>query len=283
VIEGELAAAGRERSEFLEEKANQVRRTLLEMVTAAGSGHPGGALSASDIMAVLFFDEMNLNANRPEWPDRDRFVLSKGHSAPVLYACLIEKGILKREEIGSLRKLGSRLQGHPDMRKAPGVEMSTGSLGQGLSVANGIALGIKQDEKDMRVYVLLGDGEMQEGQVWEAAMSSVHFRLDNLCAIIDYNGLQIGGDIGKVKSTLEPLVGKWESFGWYVIEINGHSFPEIQAAFRQARLVKGRPTVVIAHTIKGKGVSFMERSIEYHGKVPSFELLAQALDELKAD
>lgn len=273
----------RDRFEFLEEKAKKVRRTLLKMVTEAGSGHPGGALSSTEIMTVLFFHELSLNANRPDWPDRDRFILSKGHSAPVLYACLIEKGILRENEIHTLRKLGSRLQGHPDMRKTPGVEMSTGSLGQGLSVANGIALGLKQDDRESRVYVLLGDGELQEGQVWEAAMSAVHFNLDNLCAIVDYNGLQIGGNIGRVKSTLEPLAGKWESFGWYVLDINGHDIAEVAAAFKQARMIKGRPTVLIAHTIKGKGVSFMERSVEYHGKVPSFELLKQALAELEKE
>lgn len=270
-----------DRHDFLKDKARKIRTIILRMVTEAGSGHPGGALSATEVMTVLYFHEMTLNSNRPDWPDRDRFILSKGHAAPVVYACLIEKGILKESDMGRLRKLGSPLQGHPDMRKCPGIEMSTGSLGQGLSVANGIALGLKQDKRDQRVYVLLGDGELQEGQIWEAAMSSVHFKLDNLCAIVDYNGLQIGGSIGKVKSTLEPLAAKMESFGWFVLEINGNSIAEVMAAFRQARLVKGRPTMIIAHTLKGKGVSFMERSVEYHGKVPSLELLKRALDELE--
>ena len=267
--------------QFIEEKTYKIRKLILQMITEAASGHPGGALSSADIMTVLFFHELKLNVNQLNWSDRDRFILSKGHVVPVLYACLIEKGILKPEEVSTLRKFGSRLQGHPDMNKAPGIEMSTGSLGQGLSVANGIALGAKLDEKDLRVYVLLGDGEIQEGQVWEASMSSVHFKLDNLCAIIDYNGLQIGGTIGQVKSTIEPLVDKWENFGWHVIEINGHSIHEIISAFNTARKVKGRPTMIIAHTIKGKGVSFMERSVEYHGKPPSYELLKTALKELE--
>lgn len=263
----------------IEERANMLRRHIINMVHAAGSGHPGGSLSAADIVATLYFSAMRLDPERPDWPDRDRFVLSKGHAAPVLYAALAERGYFPVAELTTLRQLGSPLQGHPDMNKVPGVEMSTGSLGQGLSAANGMALALRLDGRDSRVYVLLGDGELQEGQVWEAAMAAAHYKLDNLTAFVDYNGLQIDGPVAEVMSPL-PLADKWRAFGWEVLEINGHDVTAIKEAVARARTIKGRPTAVIAGTVKGKGVSFMEGAVNWHGSAPKGEQKEQALREL---
>ncbi len=265
----------------LETKIWEIRRYIILMTTAAGSGHPGGSLSAVDIVATLYFRVMNVNPKRPDDPERDRFVLSKGHAAPLLYAVLAECGFFPVQELMTLRRLGSRLQGHPDMRKLPGVEMSTGSLGQGLSAANGMALAAKLDGRQYRVYVLLGDGEIQEGQVWEAAMAAAHYKLDNVTAFLDYNGLQIDGPVDEVMS-LGRVADKWRSFGWHVIEINGHDVNAILRAVEEAQEVKGRPTMIIARTVKGKGVSFMENQVDWHGTAPKGEKATQALIELKA-
>ncbi|MBF7081641.1 transketolase [Desulfallas sp. Bu1-1] len=265
--------------ERLRDKARQIRRHIVAMVGAAGSGHPGGSLSAADIVTALYFDVMRIDPGRPNWPDRDRFVLSKGHAAPVLYAALAERGYFPVEDLQTLRKLGSPLQGHPDMRKVPGVEMSTGSLGQGLSAANGMALAGKLDGKDYRVYVLLGDGEIQEGQVWEAAMAAAHYKLDNVIAFLDYNGLQIDGPIGEVMSP-EPVADKWRAFGWDVQEIDGHDMGRILEAVARAREAKGKPSIIIARTVKGKGVSFMENEVGWHGSAPKPEQVERALAEL---
>ena len=216
----------------LENKARILRKHIIKMTCAAGSGHPGGSLSAADIVAALYFHELRLDPSRPDWPDRDRFVLSKGHAAPVLYAALAERGFFPVEELLNLRKLGSRLQGHPDMRKVPGVEMSTGSLGQGLSAANGMALAARLDRRDYRVYVLLGDGEIQEGQIWEASMAAAHYKLDNVTAFLDHNGYQIDGPVREVMSP-EPVAAKWRAFGWHVIEIDGHNLSEILSAWQK--------------------------------------------------
>ncbi len=263
----------------LAEKARVIRRHIIAMLGEAGSGHPGGSLSAADIVTALYFREMRLDPSRPDWPERDRFVLSKGHAAPVLYAALAERGYFPVEELGTLRKLGSRLQGHPDMKKLPGVEMSTGSLGQGLAVANGMALAARLDGRDYRVYALLGDGELQEGQVWEAAMAAAHYALENLVAIVDYNGLQIDGPVSEVMAP-EPVPDKWRAFGWHVLEIDGHDMRQILAAFAEARHTRGQPTAIIARTVKGKGVSFMENEVDWHGVAPKGEQIAQALEEL---
>lgn len=264
----------------LEAKARVIRRHIIRMLGEAGSGHPGGSLSATEIVTSLYFHVMRLDPARPDWPDRDRFVLSKGHACPVLYAALAERGFFPVEELLTLRKLGSRLQGHPDMRKLPGVEMSTGSLGQGLSAASGMALAARLDGRDYRVYVLLGDGEIQEGQVWEAAMAAAHYRLDNLTAFIDYNGLQIDGRCCEVM-TVEPVADKWRAFGWHVVEIDGHDFRQILGAVEEARETRGRPTMVVARTVKGKGVSFMENQVDWHGTAPKGAQVEQALRELE--
>lgn len=263
----------------LQEKAKTIRRYIVSMLCEAGSGHPGGSLSAADMVAVLFFDTMKLDPENPEWPERDRFVLSKGHAAPVLYAALAEKGFFLAEELHTLRKLGSRLQGHPDMKRLPGVEMSTGSLGQGLSAANGMAMGLRLDGGDQRVYVMLGDGEVQEGQVWEAAMAAAHYKLDNLTGFLDYNNLQIDGPVEEVMG-VAPLADKWRAFGWHVIEIDGHNLAQILAAVDEAKATKGKPTMVIAKTVKGKGVCFMENQAGWHGNAPKPEQRDQALQEL---
>jgi len=264
---------------MLEEKARNIRRNIVRMVGEAKSGHPGGSLSAADIVTTLYFREMKVDPAKPHDPDRDRFILCKGHAAPVLYAGLAEKGYFPVEELLTLRKTGSKLQGHPDMKKLPGVDMSTGSLGQGLSVANGMALAGKLDRKDYRVYALLGDGEMQEGQVWEAAMLAAHYKLDNLVAFLDHNGLQIDGFIKDVMSP-EPLADKWRAFGWSVIEIDGHDFKQIMDALDKARATKGQPTIIVAETIKGKGISFMENQAGWHGVAPNAEQVAAAIAEL---
>jgi len=263
----------------LEEKANKIRQHIINMIAEAGSGHPGGSLSAADILSVLYFKKLRVNPANPKDPDRDRFILSKGHAAPVLYAALAEKGFFPIEELATLRKINSKMQGHPDIKTVPGVDMSTGSLGQGFSVAVGLALGGAMDRADYRVYTMLGDGEIQEGIVWEAAMLASHYKLDNITAIIDNNGLQIDGEIEDVMS-LEPVADKWKAFGWNVLEIDGHNLEEIDQAFEKAASFKGQPTMIIAKTIKGKGVSYMEDCADWHGKACSVDERNKALAEL---
>ena len=264
---------------FLKEKAKEIRKSIVSMITEAKSGHPGGSLSATDILTALYFSEMNVDPANPKMEGRDRFVLSKGHAAPAIYATLAEKGYFSKDELMTLRKFGSRLQGHPDMKKLPGIEISTGSLGQGLSVANGMALNAKMFNENYRTYVILGDGEVQEGQIWEAAMTAAHYKLDNLCAFLDSNNLQIDGNVTEIKG-VEPLDKKWEAFGWNVIKIDGHDFEQILSALDKARECKDKPTMVIAKTIKGKGVSFMENVCGFHGIAPTLEELERALAEL---
>ena len=259
--------------------AKTLRRHIIEMTMTAASGHPGGSLSSVEIATALYFRVLRHRPSEPDWPDRDRFILSKGHAAPLLYAVLAEAGYLSGSELCTLRKIDSRLQGHPDSTCTPGVEATCGSLGQGLSFGIGVALAGRLDAKDYRVYVLLGDGECDEGQVWEAAMAAAHYKLDNLVGIVDHNGLQIDG-WNKDVMNLEPLPDKWRSFGWNVIEVDGHDFAQILAALEQAGRVKGQPTMIIAHTIKGKGVSFMENNVDFHGKAPSREEAERALKEL---
>ncbi|HHY79539.1 MAG TPA: transketolase [Thermoanaerobacter sp.] len=266
--------------EFLKQKAKEVRIDIINMLAEAGSGHPGGSLSCADILTLLYFDKMNVKPDNPKWEDRDRLVLSKGHAAPALYAVLAEKGFFPKEELKTLRKLGSILQGHPDMKSTPGLDMTTGSLGQGLSAANGMALSGKLDKKGYRVYVILGDGELQEGQIWEAAMTAAHYKLDNLTAILDFNGLQIDGPNREVKN-IEPVNEKFKAFGWHVIEIDGHDFDQIDKAIEEAKATKGKPTLIIAHTIKGKGVSFMENQVGWHGSAPNEEQRQKAIQELE--
>ncbi|NLG84016.1 MAG: transketolase [Firmicutes bacterium] len=263
----------------LTDRARRIRGHIIKMLAAAGSGHPGGSLSAVEILTFLYFRRMRYDPKNPQWPDRDRFVLSKGHAAPVLYATLAEAGFFPVETLTTLRRFGSILQGHPDMKKTPGVEMSTGSLGQGLSAANGMALAGKLDKKDYRVYVLLGDGEIEEGQIWEAAMTAVHYKLDNLTAFLDYNHLQIDGRIEEVKSNTDP-VGRFRSFGWHVLEVDGHDFAALERAVDEAQATKGKPTMIVAHTVKGKGVSFMENQVGWHGTAPKPEEAQKALAEL---
>jgi transketolase len=266
-------------AEMLQKKANDIRIDIIREVHAAASGHPGGSLSATDIITYLFFSEMNIDPKDPEKKDRDKFVLSKGHAAPALYAALAEKGFFPKEELLNLRKIGSILQGHPDKKKIPGVDMSTGSLGQGVSVAVGMALANKIDKNPGRVYSVLGDGELQEGLVWEAAMAASHYSLDNLTIFIDWNGLQIDGKNEDV-ITVAPIDEKFKSFGWDVAVIDGHSFEEIAAAVEHAKKVSGKPQAIIAKTVKGKGVSFMENQAGWHGKAPNDEQAAQAVAEL---
>jgi len=260
--------------------AKEVRKDILTSTCKAGSGHPGGSLSATDVMVCLYFHKMSHNPKRPTDPNRDRFILSKGHACPALYSCLARSGYFPIKELKTLRKLGSRLQGHPERAKLPGVEASTGPLGQGLSFANGAALAGKLDKKDYKVYCLIGDGESQEGMIWEAAMSSAHYKLDNLCVILDHNRLQIDGEVEKVKN-IEPIADKFRSFGFNVIEIDGHDYHGILNALEQADKIKSKPTIIIANTIKGKGVSFMENQAGWHGKAPTDKELSQALKELK--
>lgn len=264
----------------LKEIARQIRKDIIQMTSAAKSGHPGGSLSAVEILASLYFEIMNIDPQNPRWKDRDRFVLSKGHASPVLYSTLARRGYFDPVELLSFRKINSMLQGHPDMKGIPGVDMSTGSLGQGLAVANGMAIAGKLDNKDYRVYVLLGDGEVQEGMVWEAAMAAAHYKLDNLTAFLDHNGLQIDGTNDHVMG-VEPLAAKWEAFGWKVIEIDGHDFRQILDAVKSSKEIKDRPTIIIARTVKGKGVSFMENAVDWHGKPPSEEQAKAALEELE--
>lgn len=258
-----------------------IRKNILEMLVEAKSGHPGGSLSIVEILVVLYKKIMIFNVKEPDWQNRDRLILSKGHAAPALYAVLSYTGFIEEKELKTLRKYGSILQGHPDMKKTPGIDMSTGSLGQGLSAANGMALAGKLLDKSYRVYCILGDGEIQEGQIWEAAMTACHYKLDNLCVILDYNGLQIEGKITQVKAPIEPLTDKWESFGWYVINIDGHDIAELISAFEKAKTISNKPVIIIAHTIKGKGISFMERAVDYHGAILSPENCKIALEELE--
>jgi transketolase len=264
----------------LEARANKLRQHIIQMTCAAASGHPGGSLSAADIVAVLYFHQLRHRSQEPSWPDRDRFVMSKGHAAPVLYAALAEAGYFPVSYLKTLRRAGSSLQGHIDMLSLPGIEMSTGSLGQGLSTANGMALAARLDKKEWRVYCLLGDGECQEGQVWEAAMTSAHYKLDNLTAIVDHNKFQIDGPLDKIKD-VRPFADKWRAFGWNVLTCNGHDIKVLTGTLDSAAKCKGKPTVIIADTIKGKGVSFMEENpLDYHGKAPSPDEEKKALTEL---
>jgi transketolase len=263
----------------LERKANLVRQHVIRTVYLAGSGHPGGSLSAVEVMVALYFEVMNINPKKPKWADRDRFILSKGHGCPAWYATLAERGYLPVKELDTLRKLGSRLQGHPDMKLCPGVEASTGSEGQGLSMGVGMALAARLDRKLYHVYVMVGDGEMDCGQTWEAAMAASHFNVANLTAIVDRNMLQLDGPTAQIMS-IEPLADKWKSFGWDVTEIDGHDFKEILSALKRSKEVKGKPNVIIAHTVKGKGVSFMEGAVGFHGKAPNKEEYEQAMKEL---
>jgi transketolase len=263
----------------LEKMARQLRRHVITMIATAGSGHPGGSLSAADIVTALYFKVMRHDPENPRWPDRDRFILSKGHVAPILYAALAECGYFPVEELSTLRKLDSRLQGHTDRTLTPGVEMSAGSLGQGLSFGIGVALAGRLDKRGYQVYVLLGDGECEEGQVWEAAMFAPHHRVDNLTAIVDHNDLQLDGRVCDIMG-IEPLADKWRAFNWHVLEINGHDIKQILQALKKARETKGKPTVIIAHTIKGKGVSFMEGNVDFHGKAPTPQEAEIALKEL---
>ena len=269
-----------EEIEYLKKMAKEIRRGIIEEVYNAQSGHPGGSLSIADILAVLYFKEMNINPQNPKDENRDRLVLSKGHCAPALYSALANREYFDKEELKTLRKINSKLQGHPDMKNIPGVDMTTGSLGQGLSVANGMAIAGKMDKKNYRVYCILGDGELEEGQVWEAAMASAKYKLDNLCVIVDNNNLQIDGTIDEVMSS-KPIDKKFESFGFQIIKINGHDIDEIIKAFEVARDIKEKPTCIIAETLKGKGVSFMENKAEWHGKAPSEEEYKIAMEELK--
>jgi len=264
---------------FLKEKTTAIRKDIIEMLAEAGSGHPGGSLSSAEIFATLYFAEMNVDpANRTD-PDRDRFILSKGHCAPGFYAVLGERGYFDTKEFKTLRRFGSILQGHPDMKRTPGVEISSGSLGQGLSVGIGMALAAKLDKKSYRVYVLMGDGELQEGQVWEAFMSAAHYKLDNLVAICDNNGLQIDGRTFDVMNP-EPIADKLAAFGWHVIVVSAHDIPGLLAAYDEARATRGKPTFIVAKSVKGRGVSFMENAVDWHGKAPTREEAEKAVKEL---
>jgi transketolase len=265
--------------EFLKEQARTVRIEILKMLAQAGSGHTGGSLSAADIVTALYFYKMRHRSNDPKWPQRDRFILSKGHAAPLLYTVLALTGYFDKSLLGTLRKIGSPLQGHPSSKMLQGVEVSTGSLGQGLSIANGMALGLRLDDSPSRVYCLLGDGEIQEGQIWEAAMTAGHYVLDNLCAIVDLNSLQIDGRCEDVMK-IDPVAEKWKAFNWHIFEIDGHNMEEIVNALDEAEKIKGKPSVILAKTIKGKGVSIFEGKAQYHGLAPTKGELEIALKEL---
>ncbi len=269
-----------QRTKELEEKCCQIRCDVLEMLNIACSGHTGGSLSCIEILVALYYAVMRHNPKDTKWTERDRFHLSKGHAAPVWYAVLADSGYFPKENLKTLRCLGSILQGHPDMTRTPGVEMTSGSLGQGLSIGVGMALAAKLDKKTSRVYVLMGDGEIQEGQIWEAAMSAGHHHLNNLCAIVDYNKLQIDGKVEAIMS-IEPLKDKWQSFGWQVFEIDGHNIKEIIETCQKTERIKDKPSVIIAHTVKGKGVCFMEHVCDYHGVAPSDDEYKRAIKELK--
>lgn len=265
--------------EELKKTCKDVRADIVEMTAAAGSGHPGGSLSAVELMTALYFNVLNHQPQELAWSDRDRFILSKGHACPVLYSVMARSGYFPVEELLTLRKLGSRLQGHPSSKMLPGLEVSGGSLGQGLSITNGLALAAKLNNQDFRVYCLLGDGELQEGQVWEAIMTSAHYKLDNVCALVDYNNLQIDGTVESVMG-IAPLVEKWQSFNWHTIEIDGHDLSQVLAAYEEAKQTKGQPSVIIARTVKGKGCSFMENVAGWHGKSCNKEELKTALDDI---
>lgn len=269
------------KEELLRHAAN-VRVNIVKMVAGASSGHPGGSLSAADILTDLYFNEMDITAENADTIDRDRFVLSKGHASPLLYAVLAEKGILSEDELMTFRRIDSKLQGHPNMNYVKGVDMSTGSLGQGLSAAVGMALANKLDKNDHRIYCLVGDGESEEGQIWEAAMAAAHYKLDNLCAIVDFNGLQIDGNITDVMNPT-PFDKKFEAFNWNVLTIDGHDFDQIENAFEEAKTCKEKPTVIIAHTVKGKGVSYMENNAAWHGSAPNEQQCEQAVKELRGE
>ncbi len=265
----------------LKKTAAELRLDILEEVHSASSGHPGGSLSVADIITYLYFEEMNIDPKNPKMADRDRLVLSKGHTAPALYAALAEKGFFDKAELSKLRQVDSFLQGHPDMKGTPGVDMSTGSLGLGFSSACGMALAAKIDGKDYRTYTIVGDGESEEGQIWEAAMFAAHYKLDNLCVVVDFNKLQIDGPVTEVMNPT-PHDKKFEAFGFHVITIDGHDFEQIEKAFAEAKTIKGKPTAIIAHTVKGKGVSFMENQVGWHGSAPNDEQYAAAVAEIKA-
>lgn len=262
--------------------AKNIRMNSLRMIAKAGSGHPGGSLSIADILSVLYFDKMNINPQNPQMQDRDRFVLSKGHAAPGLYATLYEKGFFEEKELEHLRQVNSMLQGHPDMKGTPGVDMTTGSLGQGLSAAVGMALAAKYQDSGVHVYSIIGDGEVQEGQIWEATMSAAHYKLDNLIVFLDHNGLQIDGNNNDVMR-IEPICDKFAAFGWQIIRIDGHDIEQISDAVDQAKLVEEKPVLICAKTVKGKGVSFMENQYNWHGVAPKAEELEKALAELEAN
>jgi len=264
----------------LKKMAKKLRRHVITMIATAGSGHPGGSLSAADIITALYFKVLRHDPRNPQWSERDRFILSKGHAAPILYAALAEAGYFPVAELATLRKLNSRLQGHADRKFTPGVEMSAGSLGMGLSFAIGVALASRLDSKTYRTYVLLSDGECEEGQTWEAALSAAHFKLDNLTTIVDCNGIQLSGWTCDIMN-LEPFIQKWQAFGWHTIDIDGHDLDQILSACQGAKKIKNKPTVIIARTIKGKGVSFMENNVAFHGKAPTWEEAERAIKELE--
>jgi transketolase len=261
----------------LADKARELRVAIVRTLHKSQSGHTGGSLSAIDMVTALYFSKMRHDPANPDWAERDRFVLSKGHAAPAQYVALAHAGYFPREDLMMLRRLGSHLQGHPDSKSTPGVEVCTGSLGQGLSMANGMALGLRLDGRESRVYALLGDGELQEGQVWEAAMAAAHYKIDNLCALVDANALQIDGEVAKVMN-VAPIAAKFKAFGWHAMEIDGHDMAAILAALDHAESIKGQPTVIVANTVKGKGVSFFENKAAYHGVPPSDEELPKALE-----
>jgi transketolase len=266
--------------EELQTIAKRVRRDIIEMIGAAGSGHPGGSLSAVEIVVQLYFDFMRIDPKNPKWPLRDRFILSKGHAAPVLYSAMAEAGFTPKDQLNTLRKLGSIYQGHPDVRFLPALEAPTGSLGEGLSLGLGMGLADRLDGRPNRTYVMLGDGEIQEGQVWESAMSGPFHKVDNVVAIVDYNGIQLDGFVKDIMD-VAPLVDKWRAFNWHTIEINGHDFPAIRQALEEAQATKGKPTCIVAHTVKGKGVSFMENNPKFHGTAPTPAEVQLALQELQ--
>ncbi len=266
--------------EGINKKARELRKCIIRMIAKAKSGHPGGSLSAIDIVTCLYYHQLRIDPKNPQWDARDRFVLSKGHGCPALYVALADLGYFPKEELSTLRQVGSRLQGHPDMNKTPGVDMTSGSLGQGLSVGLGMALGARIQKKNYYTYVLLGDGEIDEGQVWESAMAAAHFKVDNLTAILDLNGLQLDGPTDEIMA-LGDVTGKWKAFGWHVIEINGHEIDEILSALDDAREIRGKPTIIVAKTVKGKGVSFMENEYKWHGNPITEELMHSALSELE--
>ena len=259
--------------------SKRMRREIVEMITHAKSGHPGGSLSAVEILVTLFFDVMRHDPENPKWPDRDHFILSKGHAAPVLYAVMAECGYTPKDQLNTLRKLGSIYQGHPDVRFIPALEASTGSLGEGLSIGIGMSLAARLDQRPSRTYVVLGDGEIQEGQIWESAMFAGNKGVDTLVAIVDYNHIQLDGFVNDIMP-LDPLADKWRAFNWHAIEVDGHSIPALEAAFAEAAGTKGRPTVLVAHTVKGKGVSFMENNPKFHGTAPTHDEMEKALMEL---